>query len=292
MSAPSGPITGLRTEGPWPFVTLRSYVRGGRHVLWLARQDRKGLIRHARERLAGGAPFWRTAGYNWWTGALFAVGSLLFILGAVLSLLPQGAPMAPSVFHINLVFFAGSIPFTVAGYMQLFQAANAPGFAPDPAAAAAARPVSLIGWSPRSPGWLSAFAQFVGTVAFNFNTFDAIHAPAGWIDQDLVVWAPGVIGSALFLVSGYLAFVETCHGYWAWRPKRLDWWIVFVNLLGCIFFMTAGLLAYVPKGAEPAWIGAAANVHLALGALGFLIGAVLMMVESAQAARGRRAEAA
>ena len=88
------------------------------------------------------------------------------------------------------------------------------------------------------------------------------------------------------------AHLETCHAYWAWRPKRLDWWIVFVNLLGCVFFMTAGLLAYVPKGAEPAWIGAAANVHLALGALGFLIGAVLMMVESAQAARGRRVEAA
>ncbi len=101
-----------------------------------------------------------------------------------------------------------------------------------------------------------------------------------------MVWTPGMVGSALFLVSGYLAFIETCGGYWRWRPRDLDWRIVAWNLLGCVFFMTASTLAFVPQGAEIRWIPALANLHLLLGALGFLIGAVLSMRESRQAGRG------
>lgn len=274
----------LRVQGPWPFVTLRSYLHEGRHIVWRARQSRKGLINRAGgARPARDIPMWRTAGYNLLTGGLFAAGSLLFMVGAVLSLLPAGWPGAPSTLAINLTFFAGSVPFTTAGYLQHFQAANAPEFTPA-GAEPHRHPVSLIGWHPRSPGWISTFAQFIGTIGFNFNTFDAIHAPAGWFSQDLVIWIPGMVGSVLFLISSYLAFIETCHAYWAWRPKELDWWIVFANLLGCIFFMTASTLAYVPMEAEPDWIADAANVNLALGALGFLVGAVLTMVESSQAA--------
>lgn len=280
---PGAGDAGARTEGPWPFVTLRSYTHLGRHLLWRARQSRKGLLPAERGQEGAATPLWQARGYNWLTGLFFSVGSLLFMLGATFSVMPPSGPWTPSGYVTSLVFFAGSIPFTTAGYMQLFQAANAPEFREGPAGTTRRRGVSLIGWHPRSLGWLSAFAQFIGTVAFNFNTFDGIHPDPTWYEQDLAIWTPGLIGSILFLVSGYLAFIETCHGYWAWRPRELDWWIVFVNLLGCIFFMTAGILAYVPRGAEPGWIAVAANVHLWLGALGFLIGALLLMRESAQA---------
>jgi hypothetical protein len=285
MTRSDGPDSAARTKGPWPFVTLRRY-RLGRHLfVWQARQSRKGLLPRIPGWLSPGAaePFWRTSAYNWYTGGFFAIGSLLFMLGAILSVLPVGWAIVPSVGAINLIFFSGSVPFTIAGYLQHFQAANAPEFDLDSGTATPRGRVSFLGWHPRDPGWISTFAQFIGTVAFNFNTFDAIHAPAGWVAQDMVIWAPGLIGSILFLVSGYLAFIETCHAYWAWRPRSLDWWIVFVNLLGCVFFMTAGILAYVPQGSDPIWIVATANIHLALGAFGFLVGAVLMMVESARA---------
>lgn len=274
----------MRDEGPWPFVTLRSYVHEGRRVIWRARQNRKGLIGSALERHPHAVPVWQTAAYNWYTGLAFAIGSVLFMLGAVLSVLPGTSSIVPSTLAINIIFFCGSIPFTTAGFLQNLQAANAPEFRPDPGKATPRRRIALLGWHPKSAGWISTFTQFIGTIAFNFNTFDAIHSPTNWVAQDLVIWTPGMIGSVLFLVSGYLAFIETCHRYWAWRPRDLDWWIVFVNLLGCVFFMTAGILAFVPMGAEPGWIGVAANIHLALGALGFLIGALLMMVESAQTA--------
>lgn len=271
------------SAGAWPFVTLRRYRHRGRQILWRSRQHRKGLLRRERAQEGATAPVWQSARYNWVTGLLFAVGAFLFMLGSVFTLLPPTLG-APSALVTAITFFLGSVPFTLAGYMQHFQAANAPEFSVLPQAGA--RRVTLIGWHPRNAGWLSTFTQFVGTVAFNFNTFDAIHAPAGWLAQDIAIWMPGFVGSVLFLVSGYLAFIEAGHAYWSWRPKDLDWQIVFVNLLGCIFFMTAGVLAYVPQGPEPGWIPVAANVHLWLGALGFFVGALLLMRESRLADAG------
>ena len=63
---------------------------------------------------------------------LFAFGAAMFALGCVLSLTPSLTHQAGlSPLQVNAVFFAGSIPFTTAAYLQLFQAANAPeGHAP------------------------------------------------------------------------------------------------------------------------------------------------------------------
>ena len=53
-------------------------------------------------------------------------------------------------------------------------------------------------------------------------------------------------GSVLFLAPGYLAFIETSHAYWAWQPKSLSGWVMFVNFLGCVAFMVSAVLAFVP----------------------------------------------
>ena len=79
----------IHVRGPWPFITLRSYALAGRHFVWHARADRKGLEGSARAQAAG--PVWRRPIYNHSIAALFALGSLLFMLGAALSLLPAGA---------------------------------------------------------------------------------------------------------------------------------------------------------------------------------------------------------
>ncbi len=266
----------IRAEGPWPFITRRAYASAGRHFVWLARQGRKGLDPAARA--PGAPPVWQSPAYNWSVGAIFALGSFLFMLGSVMSLVPAGA-WQPSALWTNVVFFLGSIPFTIAGYLQNFQAANAGAFTigADPAGP---RRLALIGWHPSSVGWLSTFTQFLGTVAFNFNTFDSIRAPDAWYQQDIAIWVPDMVGSLLFLISGYLAFMEAGHRYWSWRPRDLSWRIVFINLLGCIAFMTAAILAYVPRGAEPSWIDTVSTIHLLAGATCFFIAAILSMRES------------
>lgn len=269
----------VHAVGPWPFITRRSYMREGRSIVWMARRSRKGLDFFGQAQGASGPPIWQSPVYNWGLGAFFAAGSFLFMLGSAMSLVPEGV-LQPSARATNIVFFLGSIPFTIAAYMQHFQAANARAFTLDPKEAGP-RQIALIGWHPTSAGWLSTFTQFLGTLAFNVNTFNAILDPHGWYQQDVAIWVPDMVGSVLFLVSGYLAFIEAGHRYWSWKPRELSWRIVFVNLIGCIAFMTSAVLAYVPSHAEPAWIGTVSTVHLLIGAFCFFVGAILTMQEGA-----------
>jgi hypothetical protein len=89
-----------------------------------------------------------------------------------------------------------------------------------------------------------------------------------------------VAGSILFLASGYLAFTEVCHAHWAWQPTSLSWWVVFANLLGCVAFMISAVFAFVPPAAPASDVVTISIGFTLLGALGFLIGSLLMLGET------------
>jgi hypothetical protein len=216
---------------------------------------------------------------NWWIGVVFAVGSLLFALASVLSLAPNlAARWSIESSEINAIFFTGSIPFTIAAYLQLFQAANAGEF-PANHSISRQRP-RLFGWRPHDIGWLSCALQFVGTVLFNFNTFDAMIPSLDWFQQDLVIWVPNMVGSVLFLTSGYLAFIEACHAHWAWKPRSISWWVVFANLLGCVGFMISAVFAVSLPGTPNVEAITVSVLFTLLGAIGFLVGSLLMLPET------------
>src|SRR5690606_5898329 len=136
--------------------------------------------------------------------------------------------------------------------LQLYQAANVGEF---PVLATGHTPRVYVGWRPTDIGWLGSFLQFAGTLLFNVNTFMAIDSSGSWLRQDLTIWQPDMLGSMLFLASGYLAFIEACHRHFAWLPGDLSWWVVSVNLIGCIAFMASAVFAFVPP---------AGQAHLAL----------------------------
>lgn len=210
---------------------------------------------------------------------MFALGASLFMLGCILSLAPSLAGrLRLSHLELGAVFFAGSIPFTTAAYLQLFQAANAPvGHHPDALPPARRQ---FLGWRPREIGWLSCALQFPGTVLFNFNTFDALIPGLSWFQQDFSIWVPNLLGSILFLASGYLAYIETCHAPWAWKPRSLSWWVTFLNLLGCVGFMIASVFAFVPPDAlNDTWMIISLAFTLQ-GAACFFLGSCLMLPES------------
>ena len=122
--------------------------------------------------------------------------------------------------------------------------------------------------------------MFAGTLLFNLNTFDAMIPGLSWLRQDFFVWAPDLIGSVLFLASGYLAFVETCHAHFAWRPSSLSWWLTLVNLLGCVGFMIASLFAVVLPGPEHGEMAMLAIAFTLQGAICFFVGSCLMLPEA------------
>ena len=66
---------------------------------------------------------------------------------------------------------------------------------------------------------------------------------------------------------------------WLWAPDQLNWWIVFVTLLGCVGFMIAALFSFIPPGtANEAW-AILATAFTLQGAICFFGGSLLMLPE-------------
>lgn len=265
----------LETRGAWPFISQMVRMReDGVREICNSRHQRKNLL---REHSPTDTPRSSTDQLNRWIGAIFAVGASLFALASVLFLAPDLArTWSVDESGINVLYFAGSIPFTTAAYLQLYQAANAPEWVHTPL-----RPAdkTWFGWRPRDIGWTSCALQFAGTLLFNVNTFDGMRGGLGWIEVDLLVWAPDSIGSLLFLASGYLAFAETCHRHWAWMPGSLSWWITVFNLAGCVAFMISAVYAFAPPPGGDFGSVTLAVVFTLIGAAGFLVGSLLMLAE-------------
>ena len=283
----------VRADGAGPFISrIVHRLPDGSFHTWTSRYHRKGgglgrrvkaTVTQAERWMSPWMDVWAPAALGWWISVLFMVGSTCFALASFAGLEPDVfSRLLQSVTVINAVFFAGSIFFTAAGYLQLLEAANADRRAALARGETPNEKFRWIGWQPGQIGWLSAFIQFLGTLLFNVNTLDALLPDLDWLRQDLLVWTPDLIGSICFLVSSGLALLEFCHGYWCWRLHNISWWIVMVNLLGSIAFMVSAVFAVVlPDSAnlDALWI---VNLSTCIGAVCFLVGAYLLLPEMAR----------
>jgi hypothetical protein len=183
---------------------------------------------------------------QWWTGALFAAGSVCF---AVASFASQWAS-APRP-AIGVTFFVGSIAFTIASYLQLTAATDR--------------------------DRLAALVQLAGTLFFNVSTFEGMQHGFDARATDLRVWSPDAFGSVCFLVASELALAGVCHAWACWRRRSRDWQIAAANMLGSVAFGVAAVASLVePSTSEPV-SAAIANAGTTSGALCFLAGALMML---------------
>jgi YrhK-like protein len=206
-----------------------------------------GVIGHALLRASGPEAL---DGWDRPIAAGFAVGSLCFFVGpfpGVLQLIGSG-PDA-------VLFFVGSLFFTFAAALELRQATLRRG-------------VRFGG----DPIWWSAAIQFVGTLLFNLDTFDAMQTGLSTQQDDRLIWTPDLVGSAAFLISGALAYrVASSTG-----ERDRAWRMAAVNLLGCVLFGISAIASYVVPDSGSILDLAAANWGTGLGAACFFAGAVLL----------------
>ena len=134
-------------------------------------------------------------------------------------------------------------------------------------------------WAPHHLGWSASAVQLAGTLWFNLSTGYAIHTNLSAATADARVWRPDALGSIAFLVASTIAWVEVCHGWWAWRPHSLGWWITVANLVGSIAFGASAVASYVVPTTETLRNVELSNLGTFVGALCFLAGAVLLMPE-------------
>ena len=195
--------------------------------------------------------WWAPRRVSWWIGVLFAAGSTCFLVAPF-----PGFEQLVGSGAVGVVFFVGSIFFTLAALLQFLQA------------------------EPRRTDWWAALIQLAGTIFFNVNTFNAMKTGLDVHQTNRLVWAPDVFGCACFLVASYLAYDEAGGHGASWHKRTTEWWIAAVNLAGSVAFGVSAIASFVvPKTGSILALGAA-NFTTALGALGFLIGAVLLVRES------------
>lgn len=178
-----------------------------------------------------------------WIAVLFAIGSACFLVGP----LPGFAELVGSAVDAA-VFFAGSVFFTSAALLQVLYSSG-----------------GLDRWA--------CIVQFAGTLFFNVSTFQAMQTGLDASEYDRLVWTPDWRGSVCFLVSGVLAYLAVRR-----LPRRAtEWRIAVVNLAGCVAFGISAVASYVVPSTGSALDLAAANAWTALGALCFLVGALLLL---------------
>ena len=273
--APEG-WTPVARRAVGPFTTHLTFRRpDGSTSEWSSRAHRKHASRLSRVAAGHERVWWAPERVSWWIGVLFAVGSSCFLIApfpGFVELVGSGVD--------GMVFFVGSVFFTSAAALQCLETFNAdrgPGGGHQ-------RRFRLLAFEPRRIDWWSSVIQLVGTLLFNRDTFRAMQTGLEQPSYDQLVWRPDALGSACFLVSGYLAYVEVCGGL-ACRPRRgLEWRIAAVNLAGCVAFGISAVASYVVPATGGVVDLAAANAFTALGALCFLVGAILLLPESATAA--------
>jgi hypothetical protein len=248
-----------------PFVTRAAFRRvDGVREEWSSRQHRK-----QHEPLTAGSVWWQPRALGWWIALLFAIGSACFAIGVVPAYVSAVGPSVDAG-----TFFVGSIFFTSAGYLQFVQAINAPA---DLAGTRTRR--RLMAWQPARIDWWACGVQSIGTLFFNISTFAATRAALDPQQAHRLVWAPDMLGSIAFIVASWLAWIEVCHRWFAWRPRDIPWLIVAMNLGGSIAFLVSAFAAYIyPESGEIQNLPVA-NLGTFVGAVGFFVGALLLVPE-------------
>lgn len=180
------------------------------------------------------------------------------------------------------MFFAGSVFFTGGAYLQFYEATNA-----SPVVGKARRTRRLFGANTSSLGWWMAVVQLIGTLWFNVNTYEAMQSLCV-PEQEALVWAPDVIGSLCFLVASYLALLEACGRWWCVHGRTVPWRIAIINLAGSLAFGISAAAAYVVPATGEELSASWASAGTFIGALCFLIGALIPMPLFARARAPRR----
>jgi hypothetical protein len=250
--------------------------RFGPFLTFIERERPDGVIarwdsRHARKHPPGrpvGDTWWAPAVRGWWIAVLFAVGSLLFALGSVPAYATAVGAQKDAV-----TFFLGSLFFTAAGFLTYREAVDAGPARPD-----GTRRRFFV-YQPARIDWSATSVQLLGTVFFNVSTVNAIRLNISAAAAHQHIWRPDALGSICFLIASALAWFEVCDGWTAWHPRSYSWWLTLLNLVGSVAFGVSALAGYINPSTGDVHNAARANAGTFVGAVCFLVGAVLLMPE-------------
>lgn len=203
---------------------------------------------------------------------LFMIGAFCFVLASAMSL--QGFY---SDFIVNGIYFIGSLFFTSAAYGQFLEAINAD-ITNESHLHAKDKKWIWFAFRAKNLGYLSSITQLIGTVLFNINTFASFYTYVSPLFSDIIVWVPDFLGSILFLLASFFAWLEIYKDREVKAFRSSSWWIVWANNFGSLFFQVSAIASFILVNAH-AINDTVALKYTLLGGICFFIGAFLLIVE-------------
>lgn len=186
----------------------------------------------------------------------FAIGSVLFALGVV----PAYAEAVGAIWDAA-TFFAGSIFFTLAAFIQL--------------ALSGRRPPHRSSSPADFADWWSAAVQFAGTLLFNVSTGAVLIGAVQQSSTASTGWVPDAWGSAAFLLSSAAALVAAYRRHELWDPDARTAHGTWLNMAGSVAFGFSAVGAYVLPASAEVYNAQWVNLGTFVGAVCFFLAAVL-----------------
>lgn len=282
------------SEGLGPFESKVVYrLPDGSTYVWELRRHRKGRGpenpsgQAAQQADRAAAPegwrkwlgVWAPHRISWWVAVTFAVGSVLFIVGALTSLAPALFGGTRTAGYVGaLANWTGALIFTASIYLWLLEGINADDHIGAHSPDQPQQGFAWIAWQPRRLEFLAPLLFLLGSLLFNVETTLAVGAELTWFMlPQLGNWMT-LIGALLFLVPSYLQLVELSHGFGSWQPHKISWWVVVSFIVGSVGFVIAGVFGFdIPGISSPGH--PLETLGLLQGAAFFLIGSYLMLPE-------------
>jgi hypothetical protein len=250
---------------------IRYQLTNMEEVEWVSRQQRKRRRLPFAERTG---EWWESERISQWMCVLFMIGSFAFTLGALLCFDLSLPVILPAV-----IFFVGSLFFTSAAYLQFLEAINVTDTSARAQEGGTNRAIYFT-WEPDRIDWWSTITQFIGTLYFNFSTFNAMRMNLSLTKIDRLVWSADFLGSILFLVSSSLAYGEVASAITSPKLKSLTWWVVLSNLLGSVAFGISAITSFILPSVGTVINANVTNLTTAIGGVCFFVGALLQLIET------------
>jgi len=209
---------------------------------------------------------------TWLMSLLFMIGAFCFVLASALSLVNYH-----SSFSINTIYFVGSLFFTLAAYTQFLEVINAD-ITNESHITSSKRKWIWLAYRPNNLGYLSSFTQLIGTIFFNINTFESYNTELSTLASDIIIWIPNLLGSILFLIASFFAWLEIYKDNHIKAFRSSSWWIVWLNNFGSIFFQVSAFASFIYLDSRVV-NGTAALEYTLLGGICFFVGAFLLIIE-------------
>lgn len=277
------------SSGAVPFEDTRATYRspeGYRHV-WESRRNRKGRGHRlfspwpiSRLKKSPWLRFWAPWRLSWWVAVVFTVGSALFTLAAVASLLPAlfGGQSTAALVSASS-YFVGALLFTASIYLQVLEGLNAADYIDTVKEERLENEFRLFAWEPRSLAFTAPFVMLIGSLFFNVETTLAVGEELEWFKAPFLASLTSLAGAVLFTVASYLQLIEVCHHYLCGRVGEISWWVTMFFVVGSAGFVVGSVFGFGVLGLSSPADALIVQVGFLQGSFFFLVGSYLMLPE-------------